>query len=327
MNKIKKLLKRKTTWIIFILFVLVYVNNSSLFAKRDEGKPLLLAHRGLSQTFSMEGIEGDTCTAERIHEPEHSYLENTIPSMEAAFKAGADLVEFDVQPTKDNNFVIFHDWTLDCRTNGKGVTRDFTTKELQALDIGYGYTADGGKTFPFRGKGINLMPTLDEVLNHFPNRSFLIHIKSDDENEGIQLATYLKKLPAKRLAQLTVYGGDKPIAAIREHIPSLRTMSKATMKKDILTYMALGWTGYIPLSMKHGELHIPDKVAPLLWGWPNRFLNRMDKADTRIIVVGGNGLGFSSGFDASEDIKRLPDDYTGGIWTNRIDKIAPLFRK
>ncbi len=58
MNKIKKLLKRKTTWIIFILFVLVYVNNSSFFAKRDEGKPLLLAHRGLSQTFSMEELRG-----------------------------------------------------------------------------------------------------------------------------------------------------------------------------------------------------------------------------------------------------------------------------
>ncbi|TKH93517.1 glycerophosphodiester phosphodiesterase, partial [Bacillus cereus] len=70
-----------------------------------------------------------------------------------------------------------------------------------------------------------------------------------------------------------------------------------------------------------------DKVAPWLWGWPNRFLNRMDKADTRVIVVGGNGFGFSSGFDSLEDIKRLPDDYTGGIWTNRIDKIAPVFQK
>ncbi|QKH04900.1 glycerophosphodiester phosphodiesterase (plasmid) [Bacillus cereus] len=327
MNKLKRLLKRKTTWIILILFVFVYINNSSFFAKRDDGTPLLLAHRGLSQTFSMEEIESDTCTAERINKPEHSYLENTIPSMEAAFQAGAALVEFDVQPTKDNNFVIFHDWTLDCRTNGKGVTRDFTTKELQALDIGYGYTADGGKTFPFRGKGINLMPTLDEVLNHFPDRSFLIHIKSDDKNEGIQLAAHLKKLPAKRLDQLTIYGGDKPIAAIKERIPSLRTMSKATMKKDLITYMVLGWTGYIPSSLKHGELHIPDKAAPWLWGWPNRFLNRMDKADTRVIVVGGNGFGFSSGFDSSEDIKRLPDDYTGGIWTNQIDKIAPLFKK
>lgn len=78
------------------------------------------------------------------------------------------------------------------------------------------------------------MSTFDEVLIHFPDRSFLIHIKSDDENEGIQLATHLKKLPAKRLNQLTVYGGDKPIAAIKERIPSLRTLSKATMKKILL---------------------------------------------------------------------------------------------
>ncbi len=94
---------------------------------------------------------------------------------------------------------------------------------LQALDIAYGYTADGGKTFPFRGKGINLMPILDEVLNHFPDRSFLIHIKRDDENEGIQLATHLKKLPAKRLDQLTVYGGDKPITAIKERTNNVKS--------------------------------------------------------------------------------------------------------
>lgn len=106
------------------------------------------------------------------------------------------------------------------------------------------------------------------------------------------MATHLKKLPAERLDQLTVYGGDKPIAAIKERIPSLRTMSKATMKKYLITYMALGWTGYIPSSLKHGELHILDKVAPWLLGWPNRFLNRMDKADTRVIIVGEMGLGF-----------------------------------
>ena len=67
------------------------------------------------------------------------------------------------------------------------------------------------------------------------------------------MAAYLKKLPAKRLEQLTVYGGDKPIAAIKERIPSLRSMSKATMKKDLLTYIALGWTGYMPSSLKHGS--------------------------------------------------------------------------
>jgi len=53
----------------------------------------------------------------------------------------------------------------------------------------------------------------------------------------------------------------------------------------------------------------------------------MDEADTRVIVVGGDGSEFSSGFDTSDDIKRLPAQYTGGIWTNRIDKIEPLYKK
>ena len=46
--------------------------------------------------------------------------------MEAAFGAGADIVEFDVHPTTDGAFVVFHDWTVDCRTNGNGVTRSHT---------------------------------------------------------------------------------------------------------------------------------------------------------------------------------------------------------
>lgn len=45
------------------------------------GEPLLLAHRGLGQTFDLEGVENDTCTAGRIHPPEHPYLEKTLPSM------------------------------------------------------------------------------------------------------------------------------------------------------------------------------------------------------------------------------------------------------
>jgi hypothetical protein len=33
-------------------------------------------------------------------------------------------------------------------------------------------------TDPFRGKGVGLMPSLDEVLTRFPDREFLIDIKS-----------------------------------------------------------------------------------------------------------------------------------------------------
>ncbi|MBP1973301.1 glycerophosphoryl diester phosphodiesterase [Cohnella thailandensis] len=286
----------------------------------------MLAHRGLGQTFSLEGIENDTCTAERIYEPEHPYLENTIPSMEAAFQAGADVVEFDVHMTKDDQFAVFHDWTLDCRTNAEGVTRDYTMAELKTFDIGYGYTADGGATYPFRGQGVGMMPSLTEVLERFPDKPLLIDVKSSDPEEGKLLAHYLSKLPEEQQDLLAVYGGDEPIAALKESMPNMRVMSKETMKSCLIPFLSVGWTGYVPGACEHTELHIPEKIAPWLWGWPDKFLNRMDRADTRVILVGGDGSDFSSGFDTMDDAERLPANYSGGIWTNRIDRIAPLYR-
>ncbi len=194
---------------------------------------------------------------------------------------------------------------------------------MKKLDIGYGYTANHGKTYPFRGKGIGLMPSLTEVLEHFPNQSFLIHIKSDDPNEGEHLANYLSDLPTNRLNQLAVYGGNQPIAVVKEKLPALRVMSKATLKSCLLPYIAVGWTGFVPSSCQKTQLHIPEKYGPFLWGWSEKFLKRMDKVDTRVIVVAGDGS-WSEGFDSEEDLTRLPDNYSGGIWTNRIDRIAPV---
>ncbi|WP_090723262.1 glycerophosphodiester phosphodiesterase family protein [Paenibacillus sp. PDC88] len=326
MNRLKKIIRSKTFMILAALVILIYLNNSSLFVKQGSGEPILLAHRGLAQTFAMEGIENDTCTAERIHQPEHPYLENTIESMNAAFQAGADIVEFDVHITKDDQFAVFHDWTIGCRTDGEGVTRDYTMAELKKLDIGYGYTADGGQTYPFRGKGIGQMPSMTEVLEQFPDKALLINVKSSDPAEGELLAAYLSKLPKQQQNLLAVYGGDEPIAALKERLPELRVMSKDTMKSCLLSYLSVGWTGYMPAACEHTQLHIPNKIAPLLWGWPDKFLSRMEQVDTRIMIVAGDGSDFSGGFDTLEDIKKLPDHYTGGIWTNRIDRIAPLFK-
>lgn len=322
----KPLWKRKPLWIILALIAFVYVNNSSFLANESNRGPFLLAHRGMAQTFHMEGITDETCTAERIYPPEHPYLENTIASMQAAFDKGAEVVELDVQPTKDGKFAVFHDWTLGCRTNGEGVTRDFSLDELQKLDIGYNYTADQGATFPFRGKGIGLMPSLDDVFKQFPDQALLIHVKSNDPTEGVMLAEYLSKLPAERRANLAVYGGDAPIATLHEHLPDMRVMSKATLKSCLLPYMAVGWTGYVPQACSQTQLHIPDKLAPVLWGWPTRFMERMDKQGTRVILVAGSG-DVSSGFDTLDDLKRIPDGFSGGIWTNRIDRISAAYTK
>src|SRR6476619_2769434 len=154
-----------------VVFAAIYANNTNHLAAHREGPPVLLAHRGIAQRFDERDLKNDTCTAARMLPPSHDYLENTIASMRASFLAGADIVEFDVHPTTDGQFAVFHDWTLDCRTDGKGVTREHAMAALRQLDIGYGYTADGGRTFPFRGKGGGLMPSLDEVLATFPDKS------------------------------------------------------------------------------------------------------------------------------------------------------------
>ncbi|RDU36090.1 glycerophosphodiester phosphodiesterase [Neobacillus piezotolerans] len=322
----KRKVGRRIAVFLAALLVFLFINNTSIFSGNGTGSPKFLAHRGVAQTFDMAGITNETCTAERIYPPEHGYLENTIPSMEAAFKDGADVVELDIHPTKDGEFAVFHDWELDCRTNGSGVTRDFTMEELKKLDIGYGYTADHGKTFPFRGKGNGLMPSLDEVLNQFPDKELLIHIKSNDPEEGEMLADYLGNFPNDRLGKLSVYGGDEPIASLKEELPDLRVMSKATMKSCLLPYMAVGWTGYVPKTCERTQVHIPEKIAPWLWGWPAKFSSRIEDAGTRVILVAGDG-GFSEGFDSKEDMERIPDGFPGLIWTNRIDRVSKEISK
>lgn len=140
-------------------FVFITLTSVCFSASEKPGYEIL-AHRGLHQTFSPVGVTNSTCTAARIDEPTHDYVENTIISIQAAIDLGADIVEFDIQPTVDGEFVVFHDWELSCRTNGEGVVREQRYDYLKTLDIGYGYTSDNGKSYPFRGKFVGAMPTL-----------------------------------------------------------------------------------------------------------------------------------------------------------------------
>ncbi|MEV0643735.1 glycerophosphodiester phosphodiesterase family protein [Phytomonospora sp. NPDC050363] len=309
--------------IVVVLAAFMFANNTNLFAGEPTEDPGVLAHRGMAQTFDESAVGPQDCTAQLIDPPVHGYLENTVAGIRAAFDAGADQVEFDVHWTADGQFAVFHDWELDCRTDGTGTTRDHTMDELRLLDVGHGYTADGGATFPFRGKGIGLMPTLTEVLDTFPGRSLLVNIKSDDAAEGQALAAHLATLAADRRAELAVYGGDAPIAAIRGLLPDLRVMSKETITDCLLAYEAMSWTGVVPDTCANTQLHIPEGHAPWLWGWTERFAERMGSVGTTIALVAGSG-GFSEGFDTAADLDRVPEGFTGLVWTNRVDTVAPL---
>jgi glycerophosphoryl diester phosphodiesterase len=316
-------MRRIVVFVLPVIAAALYLLNASWLAPAQNGRPVLLAHRGVHQTFHREGLTATSCTAAMIHPPAHAFIENTLPSMRAAFEAGADIVELDIHPTRDGHFAVFHDWTLECRTNGKGVTREHMLAELKALDIGYGYTADGGKTFPLRGKGIGLMPSLDEVLAAFPGKGFLIHIKSNDPDEGEKLATRLMQLPQDARDTIAVYGGDRPVAALRERLPQMLTMSKQQEIGCLGRYLALGWSGYVPASCARNLLLVPRNYAWLLWGWPDRFLARMRSVGAVAVLAGPYEAGeFSTGIDSAEEFKRTPRRATLGIWTNRIETIG-----
>nr|WP_220806088.1 glycerophosphodiester phosphodiesterase family protein [Achromobacter sp. UMC71] len=306
---------------------MIYVGNADWTAPAPGAQPTLLAHRGVAQRYGTAGMQPDTCTATRILPPVHSYLENTIASMRVSFDAGADIVEIDVHPTTDGQFAVFHDWTLDCRTDGRGVTREHSMAQLKALDIGYGYTADGGKTFPFRGRGVGLMPALDEVLAAFPRQRFLIHIKSRDAAEGEALARVFNALTPERRRDFMAYGGDEPMARLRELSPDVLTLTRSGLKSCLLRYAAMGWTGQVPQACHGRLLMVPINVAPWLWGWPGRFQARLREAGSRAFLVGPyHGEGFSTGIDTPDDMRRVPAGYAGGIWTNEIEAAAHVFK-
>jgi glycerophosphoryl diester phosphodiesterase len=102
--------------------------------------------------------------------------ENTAHAFRQALALGVDVLEMDVHGTIDGALVVIHDATVDRTTNGAGAIRELTLAELKKLDAGYRWTKDGGRTFPFRGKGITV-PTLREVLDEFPSARLNIDIK------------------------------------------------------------------------------------------------------------------------------------------------------
>lgn len=119
----------------------------------------ILGHRGASGTFP----------------------ENTLISFKKAFEYGAEGLEFDVQQTKDGELVIFHDWTLERTTNGKGNLKNYTLKELKKLDAGSWFSTE------FKNERI---PTLKEAFNIIP-KDKIINIEIKEENSNLNRGTAL----------------------------------------------------------------------------------------------------------------------------------------
>lgn len=275
------------TALLLLAYTLVYLAQLPFRALPPQPQFELLAHRGVHQTFHRRDLRNDTCTAERIDPPRHAYLENTLPSMRAAFDAGATRIEIDVHATADGELVVWHDWTVDCRTDGHGETRSLSLAQMRALDAGYGYTADGGKTYPFRGQGVGLIPSLREVLQAFPEGRFVVDQKDRSPATTQLIASVLDSEGASGRVCL---GATAELNALYLDIPAA-SASRCTLaeprqiKRCLIDYLVSGWTGTLPASCVGQSLTLPDGMLPqVLWGWPGTFIERVRASGGKVHV-------------------------------------------
>lgn len=310
---------------IAVALLLLTIVNASWLASPPPGEIKLIAHRGVAQEFDRTGVGNETCTAQRIEPPVHDYLENTVRSMRAAKRLGAAMVEMDIAPTADGKIAVFHDWTLDCRTNGTGPLREATMARLQSLDPGHGYTSDGGRTYPFRGKLADKIPTLEEALAVLPETAIMFNFKSKDPREADQLAAALKAAgrDVEKMGD-AFYGAPGPVERIKQYYPKAWAWSVEAAKRCTTDYFKFGWTTVMPDSCKGGTIIIPLNRQWLAWGWPNRLLSRAHKVGARVIVTGPYKPGEpNAGLTLPEQLGEIPSSFNGYVWVDDMWSVGP----
>jgi len=177
--------------------------------------------------------------------------ENTLYTYRRAVGLGVDVLEIDVNLTRDNRLAVIHDKTVDRTTNGSGTVESYKLADLQKLDAAYRWSADSGNPFSLRGKGIKI-PSLPQVFKTFPRMRINIEIKDpkpaainslcrtiQDHNmsQKVMIASFstgaLKKFRALCPAMATSAGASEAIwfyALQKMHMESAYTPNAQTLQ-------------------------------------------------------------------------------------------------
>ena len=133
-----------------------------------EYRPLSVAHRGHSI----------------------AYPENTLEAYRKAIELGVEMIECDVNITRDGKLVMMHDSTLDRTTNGSGLVSSVTWDEIQRLDA--------GRKFKPEFAGLRV-PSTEETLLLYQEAGIFscIEVKGANAEEANRIALGLVELFVK----------------------------------------------------------------------------------------------------------------------------------
>ncbi|HEV2130164.1 MAG TPA: glycerophosphodiester phosphodiesterase [Longimicrobiaceae bacterium] len=252
------------------------------------GAPLLMAHRGGSALAP----------------------ENTLLALRRATEWwDADILEIDVQPTRDGEAVVMHDSTVDRTTDGSGRVADLTLDQLRELDAGYRSTPDGGRSFPFRGRGIGIS-TLREVLEALPGSRVNLEIKKGRAQERVWETIHALDAAGRVL----VAAGQR---ANRARFATYRGPTSAA-REELYTFLLLH-------RMHAAALYVPGvhafQVPETAWGrrvLSPRFVREAQAKNLALHVWTVN---------AEADMRRLLEWGVDGIITDRPDRLARVLHE
>lgn len=249
------------------------------------GAPLLIAHRGGAALAP----------------------ENTITAFGRALRWwGADLLEIDVHATRDGEAVVIHDATVDRTTDGSGAVADLPLARLLQLDAGHRFTPDGGRTYPFRGRGISI-PTLSEVLQRFPDARINVEIKDARAQEPVWRAV-TDHAAAHRVL---IAAEELPCRVRFREYPGPVSASKQELKSFYLHHQLRGGALYVPTT---DAFQMPERYGGRQVLSP-RFIREAHEKNIAIHVWTVNGR---------DNMERLLDWGADGIMTDRPDLLATV---
>jgi glycerophosphoryl diester phosphodiesterase len=142
--------------------------------------------------------------------------ELTRPAFERALEIGVDMIELDVQLTRDRALVVLHDRELGRTVRGHGPVRERTLAELCGLDAGAWFAPE------YAGARV---PSLEEVLDLTAGKAALnVEIKSPEPDWDATADVLVALLTAARCLDSTVISSFEmgALRAVRARSPTAR---------------------------------------------------------------------------------------------------------
>lgn len=136
----------------------------------------------------------------------------------------------------------------------------------------------------------------------------------------------LAKLPAGDCRHILI-GDEAAVAAAKTERPAMRAFTIATARQCAADYRG-SLLGSVPESCSNSVILLTlDELGFTLWGWPNRFLERMAMAKTTVIIAQDVVDGKIKGLTDVRQYGEIASGFNGYVWVDRIDELGPALRR